>query len=199
MLIKIKKVVSVIITVVTVLMFLMALGILFMGINATKSNKAPSIFGYNYSIVASPSMEPSIMTGDIIVYKNISYSNVNIGDIIVFYFPQDDINVVHRVHDIIDGKIVTKGDNNDFIDPGFVLEENLLGKVSLSIPFKSAGRFVINNRSFIFICLIGIFAMMFITSGFQIITAFKEKKQEDEYNKLKEELLKEIEEDTKKW
>lgn len=83
---------------------------------AVKSDKTPTIFGYSVFLVVSPSMEDTIMTGDIIFVDTTDFSYVE-DDIITFHQPTDEVNIItHRIDKIetINGitYITTKGDNN---------------------------------------------------------------------------------------
>ena len=95
--------------------------------------------------VVSDSMVPTLNKGDIVVVKGVPASDIKVGDIIVYYNPYRNIDVVHRVVgiEIVDGKkyFITKGDNNPYADQDPrariappVSEEMLKGKVVLVIP-----------------------------------------------------------------
>lgn len=84
-------------------------------------DKVPGIFGFMPFIVQSESMEPVIMTGDIIVVKEVAEAekaNLKVGDIITFYDPAGNgtLVVTHRIKaiEIKDGKTyyTTAGDYN---------------------------------------------------------------------------------------
>lgn len=93
-------------------------------------DEVPSFFGWKPFIVLSGSMETKIMTGDIAVVKEVEPSTLKVNDIIAF---KDDDNVVvtHRIVDIINEnekvKYITKGDNNNTEDAGYVLPEQIEG------------------------------------------------------------------------
>jgi len=91
---------------------------------------------YHSFLVQSGSMEPTIMTGDIIVvHAEESYA---VRDVITFRGEENRI-VTHRIakaeekeNGIIE--YITKGDANRTEDEGFVNSENVVGKVSLVVP-----------------------------------------------------------------
>jgi signal peptidase len=63
--------------------------------------------------VESNSMEPTFQRGDILILQGISPDQLEIGDIIVFSSPGQEIPVVHRIVEINpDGTFQTKGDAN---------------------------------------------------------------------------------------
>ena len=96
-----------------------------------KPNEVPSFFGWKPFIVLSGSMETQIMTGDVVVVKEIDAKKLKENDIIAF---KEDNNIVitHRIIEIIkdengDTKYKTKGDNNNEEDDGVVSPEQIEG------------------------------------------------------------------------
>jgi len=92
-------------------------------------DKVPDFMGYKPFIVLSGSMEPVIMTGDLIVTKEIVPENIAVGDVISFRVDQD-VVVSHRVTEIqTEGGLsfLTKGDANTGMDATNVLAENIEG------------------------------------------------------------------------
>lgn len=80
----------------------------------------PSVFGYSFLYVATDSMEgdlpDSLPVGSGIVIKDEGPENVQVGDIITFYYPELGATDTHRVHEIErnqDGTLTfyTRGDN----------------------------------------------------------------------------------------
>lgn len=97
--------------------------------------KIPSIFGYKTFIITSGSMEPTISVGDVIIVKEVSQENIEIGDIITF--SEGEYQVTHKIIDILneDGQNVyqTKGDANNTKDKEPVKYENIEGKYIFKI------------------------------------------------------------------
>ena len=111
----------------------------------TNPDEYPSFAGYNLMIVLSPSMEETIMPGDLIVVKNAapdevkgeSAAGAQDGDIISFFDPESERSSVltHRcVRPNGDGTFITKGDNNISEDLTPCPEDNLIGKYVTRIP-----------------------------------------------------------------
>ena len=101
---------------------------------AAKGGNA-SVFGYSFSIVLSPSMEPEIMTGELIVVKAADITEVKIGENVVFtsvIVGMSGERVVHKAESIGEDEkgifIVTKGVNNQSVDVDLVRENNFIGK-----------------------------------------------------------------------
>lgn len=86
--------------------------------------------------VISGSMEPSIRTGSIVFVEHINPKNIQKGDI-VSYFPEnnEDSIVTHRVLEINNEFITTKGDANNIGDLDKITPERIRGKVVFSLPF----------------------------------------------------------------
>ncbi len=116
-------------------------------------NKTTEILRYNSYIVVSSSMEPDIMTNDMIIIHKVKEENLQIRDAITFdvYLPElgENSKVTHYIGDILDndGTIIYKtqgatkdiGDfdnwknaDNEDVD---ITYSNIDGKVVLVIPY----------------------------------------------------------------
>lgn len=88
--------------------------------------KTPDIFGLKIFVVASPSMEPEINVGDLIIVNQ--YKKAEVGDIITY---KDSEMITHRVIEKIEEnkevKYKTKGDQNETIDQTLATEDNFEG------------------------------------------------------------------------
>ena len=83
-----------------------------------------NLLGYSFFIVKTGSMEPEILSGElIIVRKQDIYEN---GEIITY--KENESFVTHRIITIDDNIYITRGDANNENDDG-VKKENILGKV----------------------------------------------------------------------
>lgn len=93
------------------------------------------LLGIRPSLIASNSMSPKLLVGDIALVRDVSPDNVAVGDII--RFRQGDVYVIHRVVDIQSNgnqiTFVTRGDANTDPDPP-VPEAALAGRVVLAVP-----------------------------------------------------------------
>ncbi len=95
--------------------------------------------GENILVITSDSMLPALKPNDLIIVRPSSIDEINQGDIIAFDSHQHGVGIIaHRAIDIFDddGQIAihTKGDNNPFLDPWVVHDEDLIGKVTDIIP-----------------------------------------------------------------
>lgn len=99
---------------------------------SSKSQKAFELIGYRTYTVLSGSMEPEFYPGDVVIIKNKKRIKFKENDIATFV---DDGEVVtHRIIEKTREGYITKGDNNDVEDATILKDENIVGKVVLSIP-----------------------------------------------------------------
>lgn len=97
----------------------------------------PRLFGYEVYSVVSGSMEPAIPTGSLVYIKEAQPETIEEQEVIAFYSPSnEDAIITHRVvtNKVVSGEFETKGDANQANDPTPVPYDNLVGRVTLSIP-----------------------------------------------------------------
>lgn len=95
--------------------------------------------------VASGSMIPNLYPGDLVFA--VEAKDLKIGDIIIYQancyaLPKRDI--IHRVIKFENGKIITKGDNNQVEDPCPVEKSQIKGKVLFAIPLLGWPRLILS-------------------------------------------------------
>jgi len=121
------------------------LGITLLALYIISSNF--NIFGgYQPFLVQSGSMEPSIMTGDVIVIQNRGTYFIN--EVVTFKTNANDRIVTHRivaVDQTMGRKYSTKGDANRTGDEDVIGDQQIIGKVVLVIP--KLGYFVAFSKS----------------------------------------------------
>ena len=107
---------------------------------ATKNGGQTKVFGVAPTVVVSGSMLPTIQVYGMALVKDCDISEIEVGDIIVYYNSDSGKNIIHRVTGITyadggtdgnssDKQLTTQGDNNEFPDPFVTTESNLIGKV----------------------------------------------------------------------
>ncbi len=132
-----------------------------------------SIFGYSMFRVVTPSMEPEIPTGALIISQKVNIEDIENGDVICFSSLESYMKgsiVTHRVVDIksLNGKInlVTRGDANNSVDSYYVTEDNLIGKIVLSTKkdnfFVNAYEFITQKHAFFLIVILPMLAVAII-------------------------------------
>lgn len=94
------------------------------------------ISGFRLCAVVSGSMEPNLPTWSLcIVNTKTDYSDIELGDIVVYYRRSDNLRIIHRVIAIYPEGMETKGDANSVSDGVSVNEDNLYGKMLVFVPY----------------------------------------------------------------
>lgn len=198
---KIKKAISIIVVLILIPILLMSIVILVD--SYTHPNEVPSFFGWKPFIVLSGSMETQISAGDIVVVKEIDTNELKKGDIIAF--KDGNIVITHRIDEVteIDGKTqyITKGDNNNTQDIGYVLPEQVEGVFKFKIARLGNIAMFIQTPLGMIVCLsIPIIIIILLQTADSkkekeelVAKLNKQSKMEEEIEKLKkqnEELMK---------
>ena len=198
---KIKKAISII--VVLILLPILLMSIVILVDSYTHPNEVPSFFGWKPFIVLSGSMETQISAGDIVVVKEIDTNELKKGDIIAF--KDGNIVITHRIDEVteIDGKTqyITKGDNNNTQDIGYVSPEQIEGVFKFKVSRLGNLAMFIQTPLGIIVCLsIPIIIIILLQTADskkekeELISKLnKQSKMEEEIEKLKkqnEELMK---------
>ena len=109
-------------------------------------------FGIGNAIVVSDSMYPTLEANDFIVYQKVNTTELSPDDIIVYQkdYGTGPILIVHRLKSIMDGYVITQGDNNAVEDEPFKVSD-IVGKMVLRVPKMG---YVINALSTIYAIII---------------------------------------------
>ncbi len=103
------------------------------------SGGTPALAGYKMYVVLSGSMSPAFNTGSLVFVKSTDPVNITEGDIITFSSANASERLTtHRVVGINrenDLSFITRGDANNVNDPNPVAAENIVGRVTGSIPY----------------------------------------------------------------
>ncbi|ASJ08081.1 S26 family signal peptidase [Thermococcus siculi] len=98
------------------------------------------VFGFQYVVILTDSMEPHINPNDLVITKPVDPSGLHPGDVILYRVTlgNSTYEITHRIVGIKTDPsgyyFVTKGDNRNYTDPWRVYPEQVLGKVVLVIP-----------------------------------------------------------------
>ena len=111
----------------------------------------PAVFSSSLAVVYSGSMDPAMPVGAVAYMEPVDPAEIQVGDIIAFTQPEitSNITVSHRVTEIVDSdnlSFQTKGDANEDPDWFILPAENVLAKVSFSIPHL--GRVLLNIKPY---------------------------------------------------
>lgn len=93
--------------------------------------------------VDGTSMLPTLEEGDLVIIQNVPFSDLHVGDIIVYNPPcsATGSSVIHRIVNFSSGGAVTRGDNNGYTDiaggiaTGPITANCYVGKVVLVVPY----------------------------------------------------------------
>ena len=99
-----------------------------------KTSGKPNVLGYRHFYIASESMEPTIMTQQLVLTKTIEPDEIHKGDIIAYKNKDMNKIIIHRVIGIKEDEegnklFRFKGDNNEEADPYDVTEDMIMYKV----------------------------------------------------------------------
>lgn len=142
-------------------------------------NTLPMPFGYGAAVVLTGSMEPTIHVNDVIlVAEQPTYAENEIA-----VYQSGSILVVHRILDITDGMVTTKGDANNAPDAPIELSA-VKGKVVGVIPGVGGIVKILKTPTATAIMLVG--AVLLLEASFRKDKA----KGDDQLEKIKEEIRK---------
>lgn len=193
-----KRILSILLDIIVVLYLLGAVLICVFVFTSQNNDGVPSVFGYNFLIVETDSMETdkpdSINEGDLIIGKKLSYSEAEklvVGDVISFWktVVQDGnefkIIVDHRIIELEnndDGYVtgyITQGDNREVApEPDPVVPiGNVICKYT-GTKLSGVGKVFnfLKSQNGILFCLVIPLAAFFIYAVFKFVKAFMEYK-----------------------
>lgn len=158
----------------------------------TNKDAVPDFAGYRPFIVMTGSMEPNIMSGDLIITKGIEPSDVKAGDVISFVDPAGNgVTVVtHRVIEVLNENgalsFRTRGDANNTDDQDAVPESSVLGIYIAKLSGMGSAVMFMQTTTGLIICVI---VPLILLVGYDILRRGKqEKKQKKEEDALRAEL-----------
>ena len=128
--------------------------------NRLMHDQMPMPFGYGAAVVLSGSMEPEFSAGDLIIVRE--QESYTLRDIVVFQ--SGGSLVVHRIVDIADGLITTRGDANQ-ADDAPVEASAIKGKVISIIPWMGNLARILKTPAATIILLVA--AVLMLESSFR--------------------------------
>ena len=147
-------------------------------------NKLPSFLGIKSLIIVSESMEPTIMTDDVIFIKDVSKEELKVGDIISFY--EGSYINTHRIVRIENQSgeevYITKGDNNEKEDKSPVKFKNIEGKYIFKLSGLGKVLEILKSK----VTLIILLGFLVIISYYEVRISkrrLKRKQERFEFNK----------------
>lgn len=207
-----KKQIKNILRIVPYLIFSLAVFMIIQIVVAINQNRQPSLFGYSINYVLTPSMEPTILAGDLVFMKNLEPSELAVDDIINFkaVVLNQEQSFTHRIISILEtdnGRLfTTKGDNNSssFSWEVNMQESQIISKyIGKSTFLGSLYHFIFDlGIDYIYVIAIMLFVIIALSEAKSLFRELsKLKKQELEKQKtqlVQEEVLRLKEEASKK-
>ena len=90
-----------------------------------------AVSGTKVYAVATGSMEPTISNGSVVFVR--PREQYQAGDVITAFLSGEQ-TYTHRIVEIVDGQIFTKGDANETVDPTPTQQSRVVGKVVFHLP-----------------------------------------------------------------
>lgn len=115
-----------------------------------------------YSVTDGISMNPLLYKGDFAVIR--AQSSYHVGEVVLYQSQILHRPVLHRIILIQNGNYFFKGDNNDFVDPGYATRSELIGALWFHVPHAGAvlGWFGVPRHASL---LAGFAAMVVVLTG----------------------------------
>ena len=151
--------------------------------------ETPNFFGIKSFTIVSESMKPKINKEDVIFVKNVDKDELDVGDIISF--KTGEIINTHRIIKIEkqngEDVYITKGDNNQKEDRGYVKLNDIEGKYLFKIPNFGIIAEVLKSK----ITLVILLVILVLISYYQVVLTKRKLKRKEERYEYNKKLLKE--------
>lgn len=115
--------------------------------------------------VVSGSMEPSIQKNSFVfVWNTPSYVSTQnrLGQVVAFYDLKTNKTILHRVVDLNQGKLITKGDANSNKDLDLLEPRQIIGEALFSVPIRSVFFLTFQILLSVFLLLAGVLVGRFL-------------------------------------
>ena len=86
----------------------------------------------SYAVLSGISMKPHLERGDLVLTR--AKPSYSVGEVVLYEDHETGSRVLHRIIGERNGHFVTKGDNNDFIDPVHPAPDEVVGKFWFAVP-----------------------------------------------------------------
>ena len=188
---RIGKILSTVICI--IILFLIVFNITLMIESYINPNELPSFLGVKSFIIVSESMEPTIMTNDLIFITNTSKENLEVGDIISFK-TGDYINT-HRIVRIEEKNgeevYITKGDNNNSEDRTPVKLQDIEGKYLFRLPGFGKITEILKSK----VTLVILLVFLVIISCYEVRISKRKLKRKEERFEFNKKLVENVKKD----
>lgn len=182
-----KKVVGIVINVILWLFVVFAALTTVVVFTGTSNNGVGNLFGYMPFSIQTPSMEPTIKAGDVVIGKEVDFNTLKEGDIITYWTTVDEQKILntHRITKVIsNGKgsvpsFKTKGDNNQIEDEYTVAAADIVAKYNSKISGLGKAVDFLETQKGFFICIVLPLILFFLYQLYHFIKVIVTVKQEN--------------------
>ena len=206
---KSKNKVSKIVNIISVVLLALCAGVLIYTTVSYSTRGFVSFFNYSFHVIQTHSMEPEIKVGDLVVVKKVPYSEIHVGDDILFRCEDPSLPiygkfVVHRVVELTEteGVYITRGINNLHNDDYPSKAEGK--KVGVSSSWGAVFSFLASWKNVLFVLalagvvIFSIFEICSVVSNASKLKAEKDRKKLENDEELKEKLKNELRDEISK-
>lgn len=138
-----------------------------------------SIFGYRIFTIASESMFPDYKIGDVIAVKSVPLEELKVGDDITYEgnkLEMKDKIITHRVMEINENELLTKGIANTDYDPRITYDQ-VLGKVVRKLGIITFfNNIIINKYGFYFLIFLPLVIIIFL----EVVDTIRDMKRDND-------------------
>ncbi len=125
--------------------------------------QTPSVFGYQAFQIISPSMEPEIMVGDMIISRVYHGGELAAGDVVTYIGREGDLRakrVTHKVIAVEGDKVITQGVANPGPDPQITKNDIIGVMVYKTVILDNIYRVISSTAGFILLLVLPLVAMI---------------------------------------
>ena len=150
---------------------------------AKMSGNIPTLFGYQMYVIVSPSMEPDIKVGDIIISKEYNGSELEPGMVVTYLGTKGDFTgkmITHEIVEVDGDKIVTKGKAASTKDPAITRDEVRSVMQRKAVVLSGVYKVVTSTPGFICLVILPLSGMIVAEMVSMVIEIRKEGANRDE-------------------
>ena len=123
----------------------------------------PSVFGYRMYVIVSPSMEPEIKVGDMIIAEEYEGQALSVGDVVTYLGREGEMAdkvITHKIVAIDGEKIITRGVANSVADPAITRDDVLAVMSYKTVVLSTVYRVISTDAGFIVLILLPLIVMI---------------------------------------
>lgn len=187
---QIKNILKKLVSALVVLIIVVELLIIGVVIYFRTTGGVPTVFGYNFYVIISPSMEPEICVGDVIISKQYEGQPLQADQVITYLGKEGSLKNKIITHKIISVKetetgleIITKGVANNSPDPAITEDDVISVMVAKTLLISFVYSLVSSPIGFIALIIIPLGALIVL----EVVQLRSVVKEENSADKTKEE------------